>query len=378
MIPILFALLAAFCVPFCTGIPAPAHFFPEQIVDHTADDSSPFLGQKWSQRYYVFKEHFKGPGSPLFVIWGGEGAIEPKTGIYYPFIYDHLARVFGAYIIQPEHRFYGFSQPLQGKSGNDFSLSSKRGRNLKSKAEDPRVRLFTSEQAIMDAAELVKHIAGDLGCSSDKTSPDYCPVISVGGSYPGFLSAMSRLRFPDVFDMSYAASAPMKFYSQEVSQDDYYNHISNVAEKTIPGCAKAVKDALLAVYNMDAESNYIPALEVGICPGTLPAYIDDRNTFFDELFMMAGYSFANDNMGNYPPTPATRLYKHCQIFLDEGLSAVEKVKTFLVDRLEKDRKDCFDMSQQLPSGPNATISAGDWSGVGKGSNGESWDFQVSL
>jgi Serine carboxypeptidase S28 len=227
----------------------------------------------------------------------------------------------------------------------------------------------------MDAAELVKHVANDLGCSDDKSSPDYCPVISVGGSYPGFLSAMSRLRFPEVFDMSYAASAPMKFYSQEVSQDDYYNLISDVAEKTIPGCSKAVRDALDSVHRLNADSNYIPALEVGICPGTLPAYIDNREIFFEELVMMVGYSFANDNMANYPPSPKSLLYRHCQIFLKKELTPAEKVKEFLVDRLGTE-KDCFDMSQQLPTGSNATISSGDWSGVGNGASGESWDFQT--
>mmetsp|Transcript_52647 Transcript_52647/g.59823 ORF Transcript_52647/g.59823 Transcript_52647/m.59823 type:complete len:169 (-) Transcript_52647:54-560(-) len=34
------------------------------------------------------------------------------------------------------------------------------------------------------------------------------------------------------------------------------------------------------------------------------------------------------------------------------------------------------MTDQLPTGPNATISGGDWSGDGTGANGESWDFQT--
>ena len=34
------------------------------------------------------------------------------------------------------------------------------------------------------------------------------------------------------------------------------------------------------------------------------------------------------------------------------------------------------MTAQLPTGENATISSGDWSGVGTGPSGESWDFQT--
>eukprot|EP00958_Prasinococcus_capsulatus_P029234 scaffold7382_cov406-Prasinococcus_capsulatus_cf.AAC.5 len=37
---------------------------------------------------------------------------------------------------------------------------------------------------------------------------------------------------------------------------------------------------------------------------------------------------------------------------------------------------CFDMAAQLPAGDNATISAGDWSGVGTGTSGESWDYET--
>ena len=34
------------------------------------------------------------------------------------------------------------------------------------------------------------------------------------------------------------------------------------------------------------------------------------------------------------------------------------------------------MSAQLAAGPRATISAGDFSGVGAGLNGESWDYET--
>jgi hypothetical protein len=40
-----------------------------------------------------------------------------------------------------------------------------------------------------------------------RTSIEYCPVISVGGSYPGWLSATARLLYPDLIDIGYAASA---------------------------------------------------------------------------------------------------------------------------------------------------------------------------
>lgn len=38
-------------------------------------------------------------------------------------------------------------------------------------------------------------------CTAERGQPGYCPVVTVGGSYPGFLSAMMRLRYPAVVDM---------------------------------------------------------------------------------------------------------------------------------------------------------------------------------
>ena len=43
---------------------------------------------------------------------GGEGAIPPETGLFYPYVNEVLASKFGAYVIEPEHRFYGESLPV--------------------------------------------------------------------------------------------------------------------------------------------------------------------------------------------------------------------------------------------------------------------------
>ena len=51
----------------------------------------------------------------------------------------------------------------------------------------------------------------------------------------------------DIVDMAYAASAPMKFYDQTVGVNDYYDHITDVAEKSSPGCADKVRTTLSAV-----------------------------------------------------------------------------------------------------------------------------------
>ena len=77
-------------------------FYNDQLVNHfstNGDDAT------WSNRYYKSINYFEGPGHPIFLIIGGEGALD--SGMLYPFVTKHLAPRFGAAVIEIEHRFYG-------------------------------------------------------------------------------------------------------------------------------------------------------------------------------------------------------------------------------------------------------------------------------
>lgn len=340
----------------------PEQFYDDQLVDHDCLCQN----NTWSQRYYTSKKYFKGPGHPIICIIGGEG---PANDIFYPFITDYLAKDLGAFVLEPEHRFYGKSLPV----------------NWTTSAKDPRQTLFTSKQALQDAMRLVKSYQSKLGCSDDKTSDAYCPVMTVGGSYPGWLSAMARLIFPETVDMAYSASAPMKFYSQEVGASDYYDHITKVADKTKPGCADSVGFTLDIVNDwiLQSSDDHVDSLAylLGICPNTVPKYISTSEMFAQEVMMMIGYTFANLNMGAYPPKSLTnsapKLFHACSAFTNNQKDEpVQRVKNFLLEYIGKNEDGCLDMSTQMPTGPNATISGGDWSGDGWGAAAESWDFQT--
>ena len=89
-----------------SGIPSPPHYF-SNLVDHFSGDARTYL-----QRYYVNATNFGGPGHPIICIMGGEGAIEPSTGFFYPYVASVLAARLGALVIEPEHRFFGASVPV--------------------------------------------------------------------------------------------------------------------------------------------------------------------------------------------------------------------------------------------------------------------------
>ena len=116
-----------------------------------------------------------------YYLLGGEGAIEPSSGIYYPFVTDVLAKKFSSLVVEPEHRFYGESLPMgESSTYNDFNKVA---------------RLLNPQQALEDLMRFIRFVQRKNGCEESRSNPNYCPVITVGGSYPGWLSAMARLRY---------------------------------------------------------------------------------------------------------------------------------------------------------------------------------------
>ncbi|CAB9503777.1 Lysosomal Pro-X carboxypeptidase [Seminavis robusta] len=333
--------------------------FFSQKVDHL----DPSNTKTWKHRYYAQDKYFKGPGHPIILVVGGEDGND--YGFFYRFIEEHLAQLFGAFVLHPEHRFYGISQPVDPAVATTNDLK----------------QYFTVQQAIRDMLTIVQYYQEVFGCSMDKSSPEYCPVISVGGSYPGFLSAIMRLHFSDVVDIGYASSAPLLLYAMEADQFGYFDVVTRTSEQASPGCADAVQSTLFEVDAALRETSEFLDLahdKLNICPGSVPSYITSSAMLSEELMLIIGPAFADMNMFNYPPDETTDLAMACSgLFQDDSLDSFEKLAKFWTLYLDENidpSLPCFDMSSQLPLGPNATISASDWSGVGTGHDGEMFDF----
>ncbi len=140
-----------------------ALYYDDQRIDHLHNEYSergPEMGT-YSQRYYKRSKHFRGPGSPILLIMGGEAALE--LPMLYPFVNEGLSSEFGAFVVSPEHRFYGESQPV----GNGYPSV-------------PEMMAYLSpDQALEDAIRLIVFVRQELGCHPDQNHPDYCPVITV-------------------------------------------------------------------------------------------------------------------------------------------------------------------------------------------------------
>lgn len=104
--------------------------------------------------------------------------LEPP--MLFPFVNQGFAQEFGAFVVSLEFRFYGKSQPVQDATTQQL------------------VQYLTPYQALADSIASIEMIREGLGCSKDKTSNHYCPVMTFEVSYPGFLSSMMRFVYPDV------------------------------------------------------------------------------------------------------------------------------------------------------------------------------------
>ena len=139
----------------------------------------------FQQRYCIYDKYFSGqPDAPVLFYTGNESPVEEYingTGLMWT-----LGPKLKGLIVFAEHRYFGESVPkLQGV------------RNC--------LAYCTSQQALADHAMLAIHIRATWKV------PD-APVIAFGGSYGGMLAAWARIKYPNVFAGSIAASAPLWGY----------------------------------------------------------------------------------------------------------------------------------------------------------------------
>jgi hypothetical protein len=324
-------------------------------------------------------------------------------GMYYPFINEYLAKQFQAAVIQIEHRLYGPYQPIRNASTDEL------------------LQYLTVHQALADMIAIAAHFKMEIRCGPVHSSPGYsCSKskivqgcidfialltfaysrliqISVGASYPGFLSALCRFIYPDFVDIAYASSAPLLMYAQHNNPYMFYDTVTDSAERSSPGCAQTVRTVLQQVADICelAPTLNDAAEQTGICGNAIAGYIKTKNQLKDAIFMVAGFAFADFNMINYPPGPDTYMAQSCALFMNKTLTVNEVMDSFFRLMLAEDAQEfnecnkgkdnsyecetvkskssCFDLSSQLPDkNPSTTLEdrGGDYE------DGKMWGFQT--
>lgn len=156
------------------------HWFKDQLINHFDRQDN----RTYSQRYWSISQYFSNESGPVFVYICGEytcpGLPEERQ---FPI---ELAKKFNALILVLEHRYYGASQP--------FGNESMKFENMK---------YLTINLALEDLAFFINSVK-NTGLFGVKPTN---PWITIGGSYPGALSAWFRYKYPHLTVGALASSA---------------------------------------------------------------------------------------------------------------------------------------------------------------------------
>uniref|UniRef100_A0A1Y9H2E9 Prolylcarboxypeptidase n=1 Tax=Anopheles dirus TaxID=7168 RepID=A0A1Y9H2E9_9DIPT len=129
---------------------------------------------------YVSNGEYYRPGGPIFVVVGGNSALNPyfiENGLFHD-----IARDEGGWLFSNEHRYYGRSAPV-----GDYST--------------PNMRFLAVEQALIDLIEWIDHLRREV--VRDPTAK----VILHGLGYGGAVAIWARQRFPSLIDGAWGSTA---------------------------------------------------------------------------------------------------------------------------------------------------------------------------
>lgn len=167
-------------------VSSPFDYFFEQKLDHF-DRANHVTFQ---QRYFKNETYWRGAssGAPVFLCVGGEGPpldyLVLVSSVHCNDMVE-LAEKQNALLLALEHRYYGLSIP-----NDDLSTDN--------------LRWLNTEQALGDIASFHDLITKEYGLTSANK------WVSWGGSYPGMLAGLARLRYPHLFHASVSSSSPLE------------------------------------------------------------------------------------------------------------------------------------------------------------------------
>ncbi|EAR86585.1 serine carboxypeptidase S28 family protein (macronuclear) [Tetrahymena thermophila SB210] len=175
-------------------------YYFTQKVDHFDPSST----DTYNQRFTVYSEAFNPANGTVFIFIGGEGPQQGlTTGSGW---YMLVAQQFSAMVICVEHRFYGVSQPF-GQGQDAWTVD--------------HLKFLTVDQSLADLAYFISYIkANNFLRINDRN-----PFITVGGSYPGAMSAWFRYKYPHLTIGAHASSAVVNAI-MDFQQYDYQIYTS--------------------------------------------------------------------------------------------------------------------------------------------------------
>eukprot|EP00252_Welwitschia_mirabilis_P023507 TRINITY_DN665_c0_g1_i1.p1 TRINITY_DN665_c0_g1~~TRINITY_DN665_c0_g1_i1.p1 ORF type:complete len:505 (+),score=77.57 TRINITY_DN665_c0_g1_i1:286-1800(+) len=260
-----------------------------QRLDHFSFGNSSTI--TFQQRYLINDSYWLGAENlgPIFLYCGNEGYIEwfaENTGLAWD-----IAPKFGALLVFPEHRYYGYSMPFGSR---DIAYQNA-----------DTLAYLTSEQALADFATLLLDLKKNL-------SAEACPVVLFGGSYGGMLAAWMRLKYPHIAIGALASSAPILQFEDIVPIDIFYKIVSADFKRESENCFDVIKKSwpLLEAYGENENGLENLSEKFGMC-----SILNSTN----QLVNWLNSAYCNLAMANYPyaanflmPLPAHPIKEVCK------------------------------------------------------------------
>lgn len=197
----------------------------------------------FKQRYLMSDMYWHNPGGAILFYTGNEGDITwfcNNTGFMW-----EIAKELGAMLLFAEHRYYGESMPFGQASYSDSK----------------HLNYLTSEQALADFAVLIKNVKSTL------PGAQHSPVIAVGGSYGGMLSAWFRMKYPNIVVGALAASAPIWQFPGMVPCGAFYKTVTQDFAKSGYNCEVNIRKSWSAINNISSMASGLEWLseEFSLC-----------------------------------------------------------------------------------------------------------------
>lgn len=214
--------------------PNPFPEFTEHYSTNKFNHFDPTESRTYQQRYFQSDKYFDKENGPIFVYICGEYTCEVPTTRMFPYamVQEHKAIY---YVV--EHRYYGKSQLFE-----DWSV--------------PNMKLLTAELGLADLAYFITTKQAELAKKYNTTKPR--KVITIGGSYPGAMSAWFRYKYPHVTDGSLSSSGVIRPLLDFWKFDEQINKSMALT----PGCLEIAGSWVKTIYEHlsskdDAKRNYI-------------------------------------------------------------------------------------------------------------------------
>ncbi|KAK2101080.1 hypothetical protein P7K49_022428 [Saguinus oedipus] len=172
--------------------------------------------------------------------------------------------------------------------------------------EDSRhLNFLTSEQALADFAELIKHLKRTIPGAENQ------PVIAIGGSYGGMLAAWFRMKYPHMVVGALAASAPIWQFEDLVPCGVFMKIVTTDFRKSGPHCSESIRRSWDAVNRLSSSGSGLQWLSeaLHLCSPLTSEDIQHLKDWISETWVnlaMVDYPYASNFLQPLPAWPIKR------------------------------------------------------------------------